>query len=119
MRTNSAEAQTVSREFVRIGPRLAALEMIESGTTTYADMYYFEEEIAEATRAAGLRGILGQTIIQFPVADAKTPAEGLARAARFIATFKNDALITPAVAPHAMYTNDRATLLSCAELARR
>jgi len=114
-----AEAQTVSPEFVRIGTRLAALEMIESGTTTYADMYYFEEEIAEATRAAGLRGILGQTIIQFPVADAKTPAEGLARAARFIATFKNDALITPAVAPHAMYTNDRATLVACAELARR
>ena len=51
---------------VRIGTRLAALEMIESGTTTYADMYYFEEEIAQATREAGLRGVLGQTIIQFP-----------------------------------------------------
>ena len=75
-----AEAKTVSPEFVRVGTRLAALEMIESGTTTYADMYYFEEEIAKATREAGLRGVLGQTIIQFPVADAKTPAEGLARA---------------------------------------
>ncbi len=72
-----AEAKTVSPEIVRIGTRLAALEMIESGTTTYADMYYFEEEIARATREAGLRGVLGQTIIQFPVADAKTPAEGL------------------------------------------
>ena len=71
-----AEAKTVSPEFVRIGTRLAALEMIESGTTTFADMYYFEEEIAKATREAGLRGVLGQTIIQFPVADAKTPAEG-------------------------------------------
>ena len=71
-----AEAKTVSPEFVRVGTRLAALEMIESGTTTYADMYYFEEEIAEATKEAGLRGVLGQTIIQFPVADAKTPAEG-------------------------------------------
>ena len=58
--------------------------MIESGTTTYADMYYFEEEIAKETRAAGLRGVLGQTIIQFPVADAKTPADGLARAEAFI-----------------------------------
>ena len=54
-----AEAKTVSPEFVRIGTRLAALEMIESGTTTYADMYYFEEEIAKATREAGLRGVLG------------------------------------------------------------
>ena len=57
--------------------------------------------------------MLGQTIIQFPVADAKTPAEGLARAERFIKEFKDDGLITPAVAPHAMYTNDRATLKAC------
>jgi 5-methylthioadenosine/S-adenosylhomocysteine deaminase len=114
-----AEARTVSPEFVRVGTRLAALEMIESGTTTYADMYYFEEEIAQATRAAGLRGVLGETVIQFPSPDAKTPGEAVARAARFIASFKNDDLITPAVAPHAMYTNDRATLLACSELARR
>jgi 5-methylthioadenosine/S-adenosylhomocysteine deaminase len=105
-----AEAKTVSPEFVRAGTRLAALEMIESGTTTFADMYYFEEEIAKETRAAGLRGVLGETIIQFPVADAKTPAEGLVRAEAFINAFKNDALITPAVAPHAIYTNDSATL---------
>ena len=114
-----AEAKTVSPEMVRIGTRLAALEMIESGTTTYTDMYYFEEEIAKATREAGLRGVLGETIIQFPVADAKTPAEGLARAETFIKTFKGDALITPAVAPHAMYTNDKATLIACAELGRK
>ena len=61
-----AEAKTVSPEIVRVGTRLAAVEMIESGTTTFADMYYFEEEIAKATRAAGLRGVLGETIIQFP-----------------------------------------------------
>jgi 5-methylthioadenosine/S-adenosylhomocysteine deaminase len=114
-----AEAKTVSPEMVRIGTRLAALEMIESGTTTFADMYYFEEEIARATREAGVRGVLGQTIIQFPVADAKTPAEGLARAERFIQAFRNDPLITPAVAPHAMYTNDAVTLKSSAALARR
>jgi 5-methylthioadenosine/S-adenosylhomocysteine deaminase len=114
-----AEAKTVSPEFVRIGTRLAALEMIESGTTTYADMYYFEEEIAKATREAGLRGVLGQTIIQFPVADARTPAEGLARAEAFIKAFKGDPLITPAVAPHAMYTVDRATLVASAQLGRK
>src|SRR5258705_2791500 len=114
-----AEAKTVSPEFVRAGTRLAALEMIESGTTTYADMYYFEDEIARATRAAGLRGVLGETIIQFPVADAKTPAEGLARAEAFIKAFKNDTLIVPAVAPHAMYTNDRETLVAAAALGRK
>jgi 5-methylthioadenosine/S-adenosylhomocysteine deaminase len=114
-----AEAKTVSPDMVRIGTRLAALEMIESGTTTYADMYYFEEEIARATREAGLRGVLGQTIIGFPVADAKTPADALARAERFIKAFKGDGLIVPAVAPHAVYTNDEATLKASAELARR
>ena len=114
-----AEAKTVSPEFVRAGTRLAAVEMIESGTTTFADMYYFEEEIAKETRAAGLRGVLGQTIIQFPVADAKTPAEGLTRAEAFIKRFNHDPLITPAVAPHAIYTNDGSTLKAARELAKK
>ncbi|MEI6667980.1 MAG: amidohydrolase [Acidobacteriota bacterium] len=113
-----AEAKTVSPELVRVGTRLAALEMIESGTTLFTDMYYFEEEVGRVTRAAGLRGVLGETVIGFPVADAKTPAEALARAERFIREFKNDPLITPAVAPHAMYTNDRETLVAARDLAR-
>ena len=114
-----AEAKTVSPEFVRVGTRLAALEMIESGTTTYTDMYYFEDGIARATKAAGLRGVLGETIIQFPVADAKTPADSLALTERFAREFANDDLITPAVAPHAMYTLDADTLRACRALADR
>jgi 5-methylthioadenosine/S-adenosylhomocysteine deaminase len=114
-----AEAKTVSPEMVRIGTRLAVLEMIESGTTTYADMYYFEEEIARATREAGVRGVLGQTVIQFPVADARTPGEALMRAERFIQLFKNDPLIVPAVAPHALYTNDKTSLVESAALGRK
>ena len=114
-----AEAKTVSPEFVRAGTRLAALEMIRSGTTTYADMYYFEEEIARVTRDAGLRGVLGQTIIQFPVPDANTPADGLARAEKFVEEFKRDPLITPAVAPHAMYTLDGPTLRAARAMAQR
>jgi 5-methylthioadenosine/S-adenosylhomocysteine deaminase len=114
-----AESKTISPEMVRTGTRLAALEMIESGTTTFADMYYFEEEVGKATREAGLRGVLGQTVIQFPVADAKTPADALARAEQFIKDFKDDPLIVPAVAPHAIYTNDTATLVASANLGRR
>jgi len=114
-----AEAKTVTPEFVRAGTRLAALEMIESGTTTYADMYYFEEEIARVTRDAGLRGVLGQTIIQFPVADAKTPKEALARTESFIKEFAHDDLIVPAVAPHSMYTLDTGTLQAARALADR
>ena len=72
--------------------------------------------VSEETKAAGLRGVLGQTVIQFPVADAKTPADGLARAETFINAYKDDPLITPAVAPHAIYTLDAATLRAAREL---
>jgi 5-methylthioadenosine/S-adenosylhomocysteine deaminase len=114
-----AEAKTVTPEMVRVGTRLAVLEMIQSGTTTFADMYYFEEEIARATKAAGLRGVLGETIIGFPVADARTPAEALAHAEAFIREYVHDDLITPAPAPHSPYTVDEATLRAIRELADR
>ena len=114
-----AEAKTVSREMVRTGTRLAALEMIQSGTTAFADMYYFEEEIARTTKAASLRGILGQTVIQFPVPDAKVPQEGLARAETFIKEFLKDDLIVPAVAPHAAYSVDAGTLRASRTLATK
>jgi 5-methylthioadenosine/S-adenosylhomocysteine deaminase len=114
-----AEAKTVSPEMVRVGTRLAALEMIQSGTTTFADMYYFEDEIARATKAAGLRAVLGQSVIGFPVPDARTPAEGLARAEAFIAAFAADDLITPAPAPHSPYTVDEQTLRAVRDLAAK
>jgi 5-methylthioadenosine/S-adenosylhomocysteine deaminase len=72
-----AEAKNVSPEFVRWGTRLGCLEMLLGGTTTFTDMYYFEDVVAEAAKEAGMRGVLGQTIIGFPVADAKTPADSL------------------------------------------
>ena len=114
-----AEAKTVSPEFVRVGTRLAVLEMIQSGTTTYADMYYFEEEVARVTKAAGLRGVLGQTVIEFPVPDAKTPAEALRRAEAFAKEFAHDDLITPSIAPHSVYTLDAATLTAASNLAKQ
>ena len=114
-----AEAKTVSPEFVRVGTRLAVLEMIQSGTTLYSDMYYFEEEVARVTKAAGLRGVLGQTVIEFPVPDAKTPADALKRTEAFAREFANDELITPSIAPHAVYTLDARTLTAVSDLARR
>jgi 5-methylthioadenosine/S-adenosylhomocysteine deaminase len=112
-----AEAKTVSPAFVRTGTRLAALEMIRSGTTAYVDMYYFEEEIARVTREAGLRAVLGQTIIEFPVPDAATPAEGLSRTEKFIKEFQKDPLIVPAVAPHSVYTLNAEVLTQARDLA--
>jgi 5-methylthioadenosine/S-adenosylhomocysteine deaminase len=114
-----AEAKTVSGDFVTIGTRLAALEMIESGTTTFADMYYFEDDIASATKEAGLRAVLGQSVIRFPVKDAKTPEEALARADAFILRWHNDPLITPAVAPHAPTTVEPGTLKAARALANK
>lgn len=114
-----AEARNVSKDFCYQGARLACLEMMLSGTTTYADMYYFEEEVARATKEAGLRGVLGQTVIGFPVADAKTPPEALTRCEAFMKQFAGDPLITACVAPHAMYTNTRETLVACRTLANR
>src|SRR5687768_7564008 len=114
-----AEAKTVSPDFVRIGTQLAALEMIQSGTTTFADMYYFEEEVAKVAKAAGLRGVLGQTVIEFPVPDAKTPADALKRTEAFAKQFDHDELITPSIAPHSVYTLDAPTLSAVSALATR
>ncbi|MBK9167810.1 MAG: amidohydrolase family protein [Bryobacterales bacterium] len=111
------ESRHVSPDFVLWGTRLACLEMLLSGTTTFADMYYFEEQVAEAVKGAGMRGVLGQTVIRFPVADAKTPADALARARRFLDRYRNDPLIVPAVAPHALYTNSAADLRAARALA--
>jgi 5-methylthioadenosine/S-adenosylhomocysteine deaminase len=112
-----AEAKNVSADFVRWGARLAVWEMLRGGVTTYADMYYFEETIAEETKRAGMRGVLGQTVIKFPVADAKSPEEALKRTEAFILKFKDDPLIVPAVAPHAPYTNSDEVLRACRRLA--
>ena len=114
-----AEAKNVSVDFVRWGTRLACLEMLLSGTTTYTDMYYFEDAIAEADREAGLRAVLGETIIGFPVPDAPTPEDALRFTERYIQRFRNDALVVPAVAPHALYTNSDATLKAARALADR
>src|SRR6266508_4157085 len=99
-----AEAKNVTRDFVVAGARLGLAEMIRGGTTNYADMYYFEDAIAEETRKAGLRGTLGETVIDFPAPDNKTWESALSYTDSFVKRWKGDALITPAIAPHAPYT---------------
>lgn len=99
-----AEAKNVTEDFVRVGTRLGLAEMIRGGTTTYCDMYYFEDAVADETFKAGVRGVLGETIIQFPVPDNKTPQDALRYSERYINKWKNNPLIVPALAPHAPYT---------------
>jgi 5-methylthioadenosine/S-adenosylhomocysteine deaminase len=99
-----AEAKNVTEEFVRVGTRLGLAEMLRGGTTTYCDMYYFEDAIADETSKAGMRGVLGETVIDFAVADNKTNAEAMAYVESFVKKWQGNALIIPAIAPHAPYT---------------
>jgi 5-methylthioadenosine/S-adenosylhomocysteine deaminase len=99
-----AEAKLVDEEFVRAGTKLACLEMLLGGTTTYVDMYYFEDAVAQETAAAGMRGVLGQSLIDFPAPDFKTWDAAYSGCEAFVAKWKSHALITPAVSPHAPYT---------------
>ena len=94
-----AEAEHVDEDFVRWGTRLACLEMIRGGITTFVDMYYFEHAIAEETAACGLRAIVGESLIDFPAPDNKTWDEAVAYARRFVEDWRGHELITPAIAP--------------------
>jgi 5-methylthioadenosine/S-adenosylhomocysteine deaminase len=105
-----AEAKNVTEEFVRAGTRLGLAEMIRGGTTTYCDMYYFEDAIADETARAGVRGVLGETVIDFPVADNKTHEEAMAYTEKYVKKWQGHELITPAIAPHAPYTVSEAHL---------
>lgn len=111
-----AESKNVSPDFVRWGTRLACLEMVLAGITTYTDMYYFEETEAEVAKEAGLRGVLGQSVIGFPAPDYKTWQEAIAASEHFIQRFRNDELIVPAVAPHAIYTTPDDALVAAHRL---
>lgn len=112
------EREFVSPEFCRLGTRLACAELIRSGVTAFADMYYYEADIAAATAEAGLRGVLGQTILKFPAPDAETYEDSLTYARRFIEEWRGHPLITPAVAPHAPYSSTEELLQKSAQLAR-
>ncbi len=114
-----AEAKNVNEQFVRWGTRLAAAEQIRGGVTTFADMYYFEDAVAEETKAAGMRGVLGETFIDFPAPDNKSEAEMLAYTERFLKRWQGDPLIQAAAAPHSIYTCSRKTLQDSAALARK
>jgi len=114
-----AEAKNVNQEFVRWGTRLAAAEQIRAGVTTFADMYYFEDAIAEETEAAGMRAVLGETFIDFPAPDNKSEAEMLAYTERFLRRWQGNPLIHAAAAPHPIYTCSKKTLQDAAALARK
>jgi 5-methylthioadenosine/S-adenosylhomocysteine deaminase len=111
------ERAFVSPDFVKVGTGLGCAEMIRSGVTCFADMYYFEEAVAEAVSAAGMRAVCGQTVLKFSAPDAPAFEDSLARARQFIQQWKGHPLVVPAPAPHAPYTCTAEILSACAELA--
>ena len=113
-----AEAATVTAEFVRVGTQLAALEMIRTGTTTFVDMYYFEDEVAKVVDEVGMRAIVGESVIEFPVPDAASADVSLAYARQLITKWKDHPRVTATAAPHAPYTLEPATLQRAVALTR-
>jgi len=111
------EREFVTPEFCRLGTQLSCAEMIRGGTTLFADMYYFEADIAEATAQAGLRAVCGQSIMKFPSPDADSYEQSLAYTRQFIQDWLGHPLIVPSVAPHAPYTCTDEILKACTELA--
>ena len=110
------EKNLIDRELVYWGALLGFIEMVEGGTTTAVDMYYFEDEVARAAKQIGIRGVLGESILNFPTPDSPTPYGGIEYAKKFAADWRNDPLITPALAPHAPYSLDATHLALVAKL---
>lgn len=112
------EREFVNPDFVRLGTKIACAEMIKGGTTCFADMYYFEDDIAQATAEAGMRGVLAQSVMKFPTPDSASYEDGLAYCREFIQRWKGHPLIVPAVGPHAPYTCPPEILKACSALAQ-
>src|SRR5262245_36984793 len=112
-----AEAEYVDEEFVRVGTRLACLEMLRGGTTTMVDLYYYEDAVAEEIDRCGMRGVLGQTVIGFPAPDFASVEETLAAARRFAERWRGHPRVVAALAPHALYTLSAEQMKAVRELA--
>ncbi len=111
------EREFVNPEFVSLGATLACAEMIRSGVTTFADMYYYEPEIAKTTAEIGMRALLGQTVLMFPTPDSSSWEEGINYCREFLKQWNGHELIQPAVSPHAWYTATPELLRACSQLA--
>ncbi len=111
------EREFVSPDFCNLGTLIACAEMIRGGITCFADMYYYEDSVAQATADAGMRAICGQTVLKFPSPDAESYEDSINSARSFIETWKDHDLVIPSIAPHSAYTTTEDILRECAEIA--
>ncbi|UVW34500.1 TRZ/ATZ family hydrolase [SAR92 clade bacterium H455] len=104
------EARVLSAEFVADGTNLAMAEMIKTGTTCFADMYFFADTVAEQVQRSGMRSQIGFTVFDFPTAGGKDPDDYIHKGLQLRDTYKGDGLIKIACAPHAPYTVGNETM---------
>jgi 5-methylthioadenosine/S-adenosylhomocysteine deaminase len=114
-----AENKWLSPQFISDAVELACLEMLKGGVTTYNDMYFFEDAAGEVSKKIGIRAVLGSGILDFPSVSAKSADEYLDNAERFVNNWKNDEIITPCIAPHAVYTCSPETLIKSKAMAEK
>jgi 5-methylthioadenosine/S-adenosylhomocysteine deaminase len=112
------EREFVSPEFVRLGTQIACAEQIRSGITTFNDMYYFVDDIEQATADAGMRAVCGESIMKYPAPDAPAFEDSIAYAREYIKKWKGHPLIVPAIAPHAPYSTTPEILRTCSNIAQ-
>lgn len=113
------EQKLVDKKLTYIGAKYGISEMLLGGVTTFCDMYYFEDEVAKAAKELNIRGILCETIVDFPSPDSKEKFGGLEYSKWFIEKWKDDELITPGLAPHAPYTNTDESLIDAYNISKR
>jgi 5-methylthioadenosine/S-adenosylhomocysteine deaminase len=114
-----AEARFVNKDFSYLGSLLACAEMIKSGTTTFCDMYIFEDDVARAAKSAGMRCLVGEVLFDFPSPNVKTPEDGLKYTEKLIEKWANDSLVNIVVEPHSLYTCSENLLRDSKKIADR
>lgn len=114
-----AEARFVNKDFSYLGSLLACAEMIKSGTTTFCDMYIFEDDVARAAKSAGMRCLVGEVLFDFPSPNVKTPEDGLKYTEKLIEKWANDPLVNIIVEPHSLYTCSENLLRASKKIADR
>ncbi len=111
------EKELVDANLVYKSSKYGIAEMLLGGVTTFVDMYFFEDEVAKASKEMGIRAVVGETVVNFPSPDSETEYGGIEIAEKLIHKWKNDSLVTPAIAPHAPYSMDTDKLKKCHQLA--
>lgn len=113
------EAALVDQQFCRIGATLTMAELLASGVSTFADMYFFQNSVAEEVEKVGMRAFLGQGIIDFPQPDSPNPNTTLIIAEEFIKRWRDHPLVSQVVAPHAPYTTSKSVYQAAVALNRK